>query len=234
MVNLGRLLRNKYVNIEKIDLSGIKLNLNDIKYFISFDLNKLQILDLSSNSIGIQGALNFSKGQFSCLESLNLNYNYISDKGLDFICNGFFSKLNYLYLNKNNISFEGIKHLVKAEFTNNLIILSLDENKKIGDSGIRIIKEHKCWSKLNILYLNKTGLTDIALRYIGESSMPKLRKLNIAGNKFTDDGKPSINGLRMNHIRVNYKNIITIENNKEDDQYELGYYFIDGTHKQFE
>ena len=65
--------------------------------------------------------------------------------------------------------------------------------------------------------------------------MPKLRKLNIAGNKFTDDGKPSINGLRMNHIRVNYKNIITIENNnKEDDQFELGYYFIDGTHKQFE
>ena len=234
MVNLGRLLRNKFVNIEKIDLSGIKLSLNDIKYFISFDLNKLQILDLSSNSIGIQGALNFSKGQFSCLESLNLNYNYISDKGLEFICNGFFSKLNYLYLNKNNISFEGIKHLVKAEFTNNLIILSLDENKKIGDSGIRIIKEHKCWSKLNILYLNKTGLTDIALRYIGESSMPKLRKLNIAGNKFTDDGKPIINGLRMNHIRVNYKNIITIENNKEDDQFELGYYFIDGTHKQFE
>ena len=38
----------------------------------------------------------------------------------------------------------------------------------------------------------------------------------------------------MNHIRVNYKNIITIENNKEDDKFELGYYFIDGTHKQFE
>ena len=35
--------------------------------------------------------------------------------------------------------------------------------------------------------------------------MPKLKKLNILGNKFTDNGKPSINGLRMNHIHVSYR-----------------------------
>ena len=146
-----------------------------------------------------------SQGKFGCLESLNLNFNEIGDEGLNHIANGFFSKLNYLYLFNNNISAEGIKYLVKAEFANNLIILSLSENQNIGDSGVRIIKEHKGWNKLNTLNLNATGLTDLALRYLGESSMPKLKKLNLLGNKFTSVGKASINGLRMNHVHVTYR-----------------------------
>ena len=48
-------------------------------------------------------------------------------------------------------------------------------------------------------------MTDDALRYLGEDFLPKLKKLNILGNKFTEAGKPAINGLRMNHIHVNYK-----------------------------
>ena len=67
------------------------------------------------------------------------------------------------------------------------------------------MKEHKGWAKLSILNLNYTGLTDIALGYLGEASMPKLKKLNIQGNKFTDQGKASINALRMNHIHVSYR-----------------------------
>ena len=35
--------------------------------------------------------------------------------------------------------------------------------------------------------------------------MPKLKKLNIQGNKFTENGKPNINALRMNHIQVSYR-----------------------------
>ena len=67
------------------------------------------------------------------------------------------------------------------------------------------MKEHKGWGKLSILNLNYTGLTDIALGYLGEASMPKLKKLNIQGNKFTEQGKASINALRMNHIHVSYR-----------------------------
>ena len=48
--------------------------------------------------------------------------------------------------------------------------LSLAENTKIGDSGIRIMKEHKGWSKLNILNLNYTGLTDKSLIYLSEAT----------------------------------------------------------------
>ena len=224
MVNKGKLLRKKQHkgidedNIVKLDLSRNDFGPLDIKYLTDFDLKNLRILDLSSNSIKPQGAFYLSQGKFSCLESLNLNFNEIGDEGLNHIANGFFSKLNYLYLFHNNISVEGIKYLVKAEFVNNLIILSLSENPNIGDSGIRIIKEHKGWAKLNTLNLNATGLTDDALKYLGESSMPKLKKLNILGNKFTENGKPHINGLRMNHIHVSYRTQAEREKEKKKKQ----------------
>ena len=226
MVNQGKLLRKKIHkgidedNIVKLDLSRNDFGPLDIKYLTDFDLKNLRILDLSSNSIKPQGAFYLSQGKFSCLESLNLNFNEIGDEGLNHIANGFFSKLNYLYLFHNNISVEGIKYLVKAEFVNNLIVLSLSENPNIGDTGVRIIKEHKGWSKLNTLNLNATGLTDIALGYLGEASMPKLKKLNILGNKFTDNGKPSINGLRMNHIHVSYRTEAERQKDKEKKKKE--------------
>ena len=211
MLNKGKLLRKKIHkgidedNIVKLDLSRNGFNSIDIKYLTDFDLKNLRILDLSSNSIGVQGAFFISQGKFSRLESLNLNLNEIRDEGLLHISNGFFCRLNYLYLLGNNISSKGIQNLVKAEFVNNLIILNLSENRQIGDFGIKIMKEHKGWSKLNALYLNATGLTDMALTYIGEATMPKLKTLYIIGNKFTPAGKTSINGLRMNHIHVSYR-----------------------------
>ena len=211
MVNKGKLLRKKVNkgidedNIVQLDLQRNDFGPLDIKYLTDFDLKNLRILDLSSNSIKPQGAFYLSQGKFNSLESLNLNFNEIGDEGLNHIANGFFSKLNSLYLFHDNISHEGIKHLVKAEFVSNLIILSLSENPNIGDTGVRYMKEHKGWAKLSILNLNYTGLTDIALTYLGEASLPKLKKLNIQGNKFTETGKASINALRMNHIHVSYR-----------------------------
>jgi len=225
-VNQGKLLRKKIhkgideENIVKLDLSRNDFGPLDIKYLTDFDLKNLRILDLSSNSIKPQGAFYLSQGKFSNLESLNLNFNEIGDEGLNHIANGFFSKLNYLYLFHNNISVEGIQFLVKAEFVNNLIILSLSENPNIGDTGVRIMKEHKGWSKLNTLNLNSTGLTDVSLTYLGEASMPKLKKLNIIGNKFTPAGKPSINGLRMNHIHVSYRTQAEREKEREREKKE--------------
>ena len=211
MVNHGKLLRKKVNkgidedNIVQLDLQRNDFGPLDIKYLTDFDLKNLRILDLSSNSIKPQGAFYLSQGKFSSLESLNLNFNEIGDEGLNHIANGFFSKLNSLYLFHDNISAEGIKYLVKAEFVNNLIILSLSENPNIGDTGVRHMKEHKGWAKLSILNLNYTGLTDVALDYLGKSSMPKLKKLNIQGNKFSEQGKANINALRMNHIHVSYR-----------------------------
>ena len=224
MVNQGKLLRKKVNkgidedNIVQLDLQRNDFGPLDIKYLTDFDLKNLRILDLSSNSIKPQGAFYLSQGKFSSLESLNLNFNEIGDEGLNHIANGFFSKLNSLYLFHDNISAEGIKYLVKAEFVNNLIILSLSENPNIGDTGVRHMKEHKGWSKLSILNLNYTGLTDVALDYLGKSSMPKLKKLNIQGNKFSDAGKANINALRMNHIHVSYRTEAERQKEKEKNK----------------
>ena len=224
MVNKGKLLRKKVNkgidedNIVQLDLQRNDFGPLDIKYLTDFDLKNLRILDLSSNSIKPQGAFYLSQGKFNSLESLNLNFNEIGDEGLNHIANGFFSKLNSLYLFHDNISHEGIKYLVKAEFVNNLIILSLSENPNIGDTGIRYMKEHKGWGKLSILNLNYTGLTDIALTYLGEASLPKLKKLNIQGNKFTDQGKANINALRMNNIHVSYRTEAERQKEKEKNK----------------
>ena len=210
MLNEGKLLRKEQHkgidedNIIKLDLSKQGLVEFDIKYFIEFKLKNLRILNLSSNSIRPEGAYYLVQGEFKNLRSLNLNFNEIEDKGLMHISNGFFPSLNYLYLFHNNISPEGIKYLIKAQFINNLIILSLSENIKIGDVGIKILTEHKGWNELNTLYLENTGLTDIALKYLVEASMPKLTKLNIEDNNFTEIGKPNINILKMNYNKVYY------------------------------
>ena len=224
MVNKGKLLRKKVnkgideENIVQLDLQRHDFGPLDIKYITDFNLKNLRILDLSSNSIKPQGAFYLSQSKFISLESLNLNFNEIGDEGLNHIANGCFTKLNCLYLFHDNISSQGIKYLVKAEFCSNLIVLSLSENPNIGDTGIRYMKEHKGWVKLSILNLNSTGLTDIALDYLGKASMPKLKKLNIQGNKFTDQGKANINALRMNHIHVSYRTEAERQKEKEKNK----------------
>ena len=120
----------------------------------------------------------------------------------------------------DNISSKGIEYLVKAEFVKNLIILSLSENPNIGDTGVRLMKDHKGWNKLSILNLNYTGLTDFSISYLGEASMPKLKKLNIQGNHFTEQGRSGINALRMNHIHVSYRTEAERKKEKERENKE--------------
>ena len=185
MIYKGKLFRkksNKSIdeeNIAKLDLKGYNFVPLDIKYLNHFYLKNLCILDLSNNSINSEGAFYLSRGKFSSLEKLNLNNDKIGDEGLNHIANGFFISLYSLYLSYNNISSKGIKYLIKAGFTNNLILLSLSGNPEIGDNGIKYMKEHDGWRKLTTLNLYYTGLTDISLDYIAESSMPKLKKFNI-------------------------------------------------------
>ena len=64
------------------------------------------------------------------------------------------------------------------------------------------MKENKEWEQLKLLFFDNTGLTDIALDYFSKDIMPKLEKLYVRGNKFTDNAKQNINVLRKNHIQV--------------------------------
>ena len=211
MVDKGKLFRKKKdkdvddENIVQIDLQGNNLGPANIKYIMEFDLSNLRILDLSNNSIKSEGAFYLSQGKFNSLESLHLSSNKIGDEGINHISKGIFNRLNQLYLSNNNISSEGVKYLLKGKFINELIILSLSQNPKIGDNGAKYINEYKRWDNLNMLNLDYTGLTDIGLNYLGKALMLKLKKLNIHGNKFTDVGKNFIAAIRENKINVIYQ-----------------------------
>ena len=211
MTNKGKLLLKKInkgideENIIQLDLRMHNFGPLDIKYLTEFNLKNLRILDLSSNPLKPQGALYLSEGTFTSLESLNLNLCEIGDEGLNHLSNGLFNKLNNLYLFHNNISAEGIKYLLKASYISNLVLLSLTENPNIGDTGVRYMKEFKGWDRLNMLNLSHTGITDISLEYLVQSSMPKLRKLNVQGNKFTSTGKASMDALRLNQVHISFR-----------------------------
>jgi len=211
MVNKGKLQLKKInkgideENIVQLDLGCKGFEALDIKYLTEFNLRNLRILDLSNNILKPQGALYLSEGTFSSLECLNLNLCEIGDEGLKHLSNGTFNKLNHLYLFHNNISSEGIKHLCTATFISNLILLSLTDNPNIGDTGIKHMKDNKDWEKLTTLNLNNTGLTDLALEYLIQSSMPKLQKLNMQDNKFTENGKASLKALRVNGIKISFR-----------------------------
>ena len=213
MVHKGKLiLKNKNFDDEgifQLTLQNHNLGPSEINYITEFNLKNLKILNLSNNLIKSQGVLYLCKGGLCSLEILNLNCNEIGDDELKYISEIYcFFKLNSLYLFDNNISSKGIKHLIKAKFINNLILLTLSENRKIGDTGIRYIKEHKGWDHLIKLNLDFTGLSDIQMDYINKFFMPQLKKLNLQGNKFSSNIKMIINDLRRNQIHVNCK-IIT-------------------------
>ena len=194
-------------NVFQLNLQRHNLGPSEIYYITDFDFKNLKILYLSDNLIHSQGALYLSKCILYSLNILNLNNNEIGDEGLKHISNAFYSKLNILCLFNNNISSKGIKYFVKSEFINNLIILTLSENRKICDNGIKYIKEHKGWNQLTKLNLDFTGLTDISLDYISQFSMCKLKKLNIQGNKFTNNATKFANIQRGIHIQVNCRTI---------------------------
>ena len=191
-------------NIIRLDLSRNDFGPLDIKFVIDFELKNLKLLDLSSNSIGPQGVFYLSQGKFSNLESLSLNFNEIGDEGVNYLSTSSFENLNYLYLFHCDLSFRGIAYLKYAKFIPNLKTLSLSENPNIKDDGIKTIKS-LYWANLNTLYLNSTGLGDKSIQYFLESRMPKLKSLNIMGNRFSNNGRKKINELIDKGIDTIYK-----------------------------
>ena len=209
-VNEGKKMRKKvHKNIEedkiiKLDLARNEFGPLDIKYLTEFDLNNLQSLDLSSNAIKPQGAYFLSQGNYSNLRVLNLNFNEIGDEGITHIANAIFSSLEQLFLFHNNISSEGIKSLCKADFIPNLLILSLSENPSITDDGCKIIRENKNWSRLAILNLNRTGLTDTSIELLSNSAMPNLKKIQLKGNTFTENILDKIQAWKLTGLSIEY------------------------------
>lgn len=209
-VNKGRnLVKKDGKNIEedkitKLDLSRNDFGPLDIKYLSEFDLKNLLYLDLSSNSIKPQGAYYLSQGKYPYLRTLNLNFNEIGDEGISHISNAIFTSLEQLFLFHNNISHTGVSYLCKADFIPNLVILSLSENPQITDEGCKHIKENKNWKNLTILNLNRTGLTDAAVKLLMDSTMHNLRKIHLIGNSFTAAVNAEFSSWSLGGLMIEY------------------------------
>lgn len=87
---------------------------------------------------------------------------------------------------------------------NNLLILSLSENPSITDEGCKIIKENKNWSRLAILNLNRTGLTDYSIGLLSNSAMPNLKKIQLKGNTFTEGINDKIQAWKLTGLSIEY------------------------------
>ena len=210
MVNKGRqyLAKNNNIDLENIvrlNLEKHNIGTSEIEYLNTFKLKNLRVLDLNSNAINAYGAYVLSQGEYNSLKYLNISNNKIGNEGINHIAIGHFKNLNCLHLSHDFITYEGIKFFVKNQLVDNLTVLSLSDNRKIEDTGIRYIKEHKGWGKLKILNLDLTGLSDVGLSYLEKASMPNLRELNILNNKFTENAKSSVDNLRKKNIKVRYK-----------------------------
>lgn len=211
-VNMGKnLLKKSHKNIEenkiyRLDLSRNDFGPLDIKYLSEFDLKNLVYLDLNSNSIKPQGAYFLSQGKYPNLKTLNLNFNEIGDEGISHIANASYASLEQLFLFHNNISSVGVQSLCKADFIPTLIILSLSENPQITDEGYRHLKNYKNWRCLTILNLNRTGLTDEAVKILMKCPMPNLRKIHLMGNSFTKNIEGDIQAWSLNNIQIEYDN----------------------------
>jgi hypothetical protein len=209
----GKALKKKKTNnieedkIYKLDLSKNDFGPLDIKYFSEFDLINLTQLDLSSNSIKSQGAFYLSQGKYPHLRKLNLSFNEIGDEGITYISNAIFGSLEQLLLFHNNITSDGIRALCKADFIPNLVVQSLSDNPNITDEGCKWIKENKNWTRLPLLNLNRTGLTDASISLLSSSAMPTLRKIHLNGNKFTEKICNEIQAWKLTGLSIEYDNI---------------------------
>lgn len=188
--------------IEKLDLSRNDFGPLDIKFLSEFNLKNLIDLDLSSNSIKPQGVFYFTQGKYPNLKTLNLNFNEIGDEGLFHLSNAVLNDLEQLFLFHNNISKAGVEALCKADFAQNLVVLSLSENQNIMDEGVQCFEKQKNWRRLMILNLNRTGLTDKAVRYLIGSIMPNLKKIHLKGNNFSKEIEHEINAWKLNGVMI--------------------------------
>ena len=159
---------------------------------------------MSYNLIKPQGVCYFTQGKYPCLKTLNLNFNEIGDEGLFHLSNAVLNELEQLFLFHNNISKSGVEALCKADFAQNLVVLSLSENQNIKDDGVQCFEKQKNWKRLMILNLNRTGLTDQAVKYLIGSIMPNLKKIHLKGNNFTNEISHEISAWKLNGVMIDY------------------------------
>ena len=188
--------KNKFLDLEELVLSRVKLN--SLDFLENIFIDKLKVLNLELNkisNINIFQYLNLKN-----LENLKLSNNSISS--IDILPKCSLNNLQYLNLSRNYI--DSIDCLARANISK-LKGLYLSENKINNISALSKVP----FFHLNELFLNSNLITNIDV--FKEVNFPNLRTLNISCNKIVSIeslGKMSCTKLEEINLRLNSINNI--------------------------
>ena len=203
-------LENK--SIERLDLSGINILKENIKFLLKDDFINLKYLDVSN--IIIEEFKSIFDLKYKNLQYLNLNYNNIQNNGLSLLAKSNFPQLKNLHLKNNGLTNEGIKYFIdNSVYAKNLTVLNLSDNKLTDENVYDIVTNMK---ELTRLDLKCTGISDISLDYIIKYSS-KVQIIDISYNYLSRDYcENKILKLHLKQCTINYINIDKIKNIKKN------------------
>jgi hypothetical protein len=203
-------LENK--SIERLDLSGINILKENIKFLLKDDFINLKYLDVSN--IIIEEFKSIFDLKYKNLQYLNLNYNNIQNNGLSLLAKSNFPQLKNLHLKNNGLTNEGIKYFIdNSVYAKNLTVLNLSDNKLTDENVYDIVTNMK---ELTRLDLKCTGISDISLDYIIKYSS-KIQIIDISYNYLSRDYcENKILKLHLKQCTINYINIDKIKNIKKN------------------
>ncbi len=203
-------LENK--SIERLDLSGITLTNENIKFLLKDDFINLKYLDISN--IQNEDCSYIFELVYKNLQYLNLNYNNIKDSGLSQLEKCDFPFLKNLQLKNNLITKDGLDIFIKnCQFIKNLTVLNLSNNKLSDDNIYNICLNLKELIKLD---LKNTEITDISIEYI-VNLLPNIQIIDITDNYLTRNFCENL--LKKSNLKqytVSYPNLHKKKNIKKN------------------
>ena len=203
-------LENK--SIERLDLSGIKILNENIKFLLKDDFIYLKYLDVSN--IQIEDFKSIFELKYKNLQYLNLNYNNIQNTGLSLLAKSNFPQLKNLHLKSNGLTNDGIKNFIdNSIYAKHLTVLNLSNNKLSDENVYDIVTNMK---ELTRLDLKDTGISDISLDYI-INYLSNIQIIDISYNYLSRDYcEEKILKLNLKQCTINYVNIDKIKNIKKN------------------
>lgn len=153
----SRLGQMEVSEVLEVELSSNQLSAAGLDHLFSAGIAQIQRLGLYDNPLGDAGAARIARegSALRFLHSLDLSYTQLSLEGLrQLLADG--SQLPAL----QNLSLSG---------------------NALGDEGLKLLLESKHAQSLRSLALDKTGLSEAAIKLLAEAPL-KLKDLNLSGN----------------------------------------------------
>jgi hypothetical protein len=187
-VSISYALSEQCKNVEQLDLSGIKLTVEHIRFLFKLFPN-IKILELERTCIKEHIKVLVEQVKASRLTSLGLRNNNIKAEEAKTLAALKDSQLTSLNLASNEIGAEGAKALAVFK-DSQLMNLDLEYNK-IGAEGTEALAVLKD-SQLTSLNLASNEIRDEGAKALAVFKDSQLTSLNLASNKIGDEGAKAL------------------------------------------